>query len=404
MIGPDEIKYVFKNILHRKLRSFLTTLSILIGVMAVAAIISFGMGLNKYIDSLSESTGVDKLFIMSKGVGGPGTDSTFSLSKEDVDFIQKINGVQKAEPIYMKISEIRFGKEKKYFYLNGLDGKEMEFFEESFGIKIEYGKRIKGGELEKVVLGYLYTKDNKIFKKRVNLGDQIEIDGNTAEVIGFVSEIGNPNDDAQMYVSKEYYEKLYPAQKDIYSFVIASAASGESVDGLAKTIKEKLRKHLGQKEGKETFYVMTMQDAIKTFQTILNVVNGVLVLIALISVIVASVNIMNTMYTAVLERTKEIGVMKAVGAQNKDIFFIFVFESGLLGLIGGATGMLLGYFIAYVGGIIAKAYGYAMLAPAFPWYLTVLCLFFSFAVGAFSGLFPAKQAAKQKPVDALRYE
>ena len=127
-------------------------------------------------------------------------------------------------------------------------------------------------------------------------------------------------------------------------------------------------------------------------------------LIALISLVVASVNIMNTMYTAVIERTKEIGVMKAIGARNSDILYIFIFESGFLGAVGGVLGVGLGYLVASAGGNIAAATGYSSIYPIFPWYLTAGCILFAFFVGAIAGIMPAVQASKLRPVDALRYE
>jgi putative ABC transport system permease protein len=113
---------------------------------------------------------------------------------------------------------------------------------------------------------------------------------------------------------------------------------------------------------------------------------------------------MNTMYTAVLERTKEIGVMKAVGARNSDIMFIFLLESGVIGLIGGIIGVILGYFVAITGGSYAAAAGFSALKPIFPWTLIFGCIFFAFLVGAGSGLLPAIRASKLRPVDSLRYE
>ena len=150
--------------------------------------------------------------------------------------------------------------------------------------------------------------------------------------------------------------------------------------------------------------MQTFEDALATFGVVINVINGVLFLIALISLIVASVNIMNTMYTAVLERTKEIGVMKAIGATNEEILLIFVFESGFLGFLGGLIGVIIGYAISVTGGDIAAASGYALLKPIFPWYLIMGCLLFATLVGTGAGLLPARQASRQRPVDALRYE
>jgi putative ABC transport system permease protein len=173
---------------------------------------------------------------------------------------------------------------------------------------------------------------------------------------------------------------------------------------MAVKVSEKLRKEREQDKGKEDFFVQTFEEVIAVFANIINILNIVLVMIALISVVVSAVNIANSMYTAVLERTNEIGVMKAIGARNATIQYIFLVESGLLGLAGGALGIFFGYLVATAGGNIAAAAGYSMLQPYFPWWLIAGCLMFSFLVGMLSGYFPAKQASKLKPVDALRYE
>ena len=173
---------------------------------------------------------------------------------------------------------------------------------------------------------------------------------------------------------------------------------------LAQKIEERLRKHKGQDEGKENFYIQTFADALATFSVITNIINSVLVLIALISVIVAAVNIMNTMYTTILERTKEIGVMKAIGATNKDIIYIFMTESAIIGIIGGIIGSMLGYMAAKTGGQLALNAGFGLLKPIFPFSLVLGCLLFSSLIGLVSGILPSMQASKLKPVDALRYE
>ena len=113
---------------------------------------------------------------------------------------------------------------------------------------------------------------------------------------------------------------------------------------------------------------------------------------------------MNTMYTSVLERTKEIGVMKAIGARNTSIMKIFIYESGILGLIGGILGVVLGFLVASAAGGAAAAAGYSSLRPIFPVFLVLGCLLFSFLIGAASGFFPALKASKLKPANALRYE
>jgi putative ABC transport system permease protein len=393
----EEIKYSLQNLIHRKLRSFLTVLSILIGVMSIYAIVSFGLGIQDYVDTLAADSGVDKIFIQAKGIGGPGTDSNFYLTGDDIKFIKKIKGLEIAEGMYAKPGEIKHGDEAKYNYVMGFNPKEVEFIFESFGIGLEKGRQLKSGDMNKVVLGIRYMLPDKIFHEAVRVGDKIVINDVFYDVIGFAEEVGNPADDSNVYMTLEAFESLYPDTKDKFGFIMAQAEKNEDPEKLAEKITEKLRKRKGQEEGKENFFAQTFADAIATFGTIFDVINGVLFLIAFISLVVASVNIMNTMYTAVLERTKEIGIMKAIGARNEDIRSIFLFESGLLGI-------LFGYLISSFGGEIAKATGYALLRPIFPWYLTAGCILFAFFIGAIAGVMPAIQASNQKPVDALRYE
>ena len=142
----------------------------------------------------------------------------------------------------------------------------------------------------------------------------------------------------------------------------------------------------------------------ETYSVIMNVLNGILFLIASISVVVAGVNIMNTMYTSILERTQEIGIMKSLGAKNSFILFTFMIESGILGLIGGILGIGLGYAIAKLGGFIAAQQGLARLQPTFPLWLIIGCLIFAFLIISLAGLLPSIRASKLKPVDALCYE
>jgi putative ABC transport system permease protein len=404
MIGLDEINYALQNLIHRKLRSGLSILSILIGIAAVFALVSFGSGMSSYIDNIAKESGTDKLFIQAQGIGAPGTDDSFYLTNDDIEFVEKINGVKEIAGLYMKPAEIVYREKRKYNYLSGIDMEKKEFILESFAIKIDKGRELKKGELGKAILGYNYQIDNKIFAKGLKTGDKIEIDGESVEIAGFFSLVGNPSDDANIYVTKEQFENMYPEKKDKYGFIIARAEKDISVKELAEKIKDKLRKHKGQEEGKEDFYVQTFEDMIATFSSVLTVINAILVLIALISLVVASVNIMNTMYTAVLERTKEIGIMKSVGARNSDILFIFIFESGVIGLIGGILGVGLGFVVATIGGAAAAGAGFSALKPVFPLSLIIGCIIFSFIIGAIAGVMPAIRASKLHPVDALRYE
>ncbi|MBS3106626.1 ABC transporter permease [Candidatus Woesearchaeota archaeon] len=403
-MNVDLFGYSLSNLAHRKMRSFLSILSILIGIMSIYALISFGMGLDAYVKGLAEEAGIDKLFVQAKGIGAPGTDENFFLTQDDADFIEKIRGTDQVAPLYMKAGEIAWKDEKKYRFAMGFDLENEGLVMETFAVDVAAGRQLRKGEADAVVLGYNYQFPLKIFKRKIAAGDTIELNGKELKVVGFYSEVGNPSDDANIYLPKEGFEELYPASKEKYGWMIVRAEKGTSADDLADRITERLRKHKGQEEGKEDFFVQTFEDALATFNAILGVLKGILIIIAFISVVVASVNIMNTMYTAVVERTKEIGIMKAVGAQNHTILLVFIFEAGFLGLAGGVLGVLFGWMVAAAGGGIAAAAGFALLKPVFPWYLTFGCIAFAFIIGALSGIFPAKQAAALKPVDSLRYE
>tara|TARA_Y100000310_G_C20690731_1_gene822026 strand:+ start:2004 stop:3215 length:1212 start_codon:yes stop_codon:yes gene_type:complete len=398
------MKYALSNLFDRKMRSALTIVSILIGIMSIFALLSFGLGIQNYVDVLAEEAGADKIFIQSKGIGVPGTDENFFLAREEVDFVSKIKGIDEISGMYFKAGELKFKEETKFNFVIGMVPDKNEFLAESFGVHIEKGRSLKNGDQNKVVLGYSYQFPNKVFERALVLGDKVDLNDVQFEVIGFYNEIGNPGDDANIYIIEKRMEELYPEIVDKFSLVMIRASKSEDPQLLAEKIQEKLRKHLGQDEGKEDFFVQTFADAIATFTNVIAVINGVLVLIALISLIVASVNIINTMYTSILERTKEIGVMKAIGAKNKDIMFIFVFESAMLGALGGVLGVILGYLVASGAGRFASSSGFGALQPIFPIGLIFGCILFAFMIGAFSGLLPAIRASKMNPVDALRYE
>jgi len=403
-MNPEIIKYALLNLKNRKLRSGLTVLSILIGITAIYALVSFGVGLQNFVNDIAEEAGVDKLFIQGKGIGAPGTDENFRIPKDDIDFVEKINGVQEISGLYLDTVEVKKDRQKKFVFGTGFDTTKIQLIEEVFTVGVEKGRQLKKDDLDKVVLGNNYQEKTTIFRNPVRLGEKIEINGEIFEVVGFYEKIGNPQDDSNVYFAYEGFEDLFPDNKDQFGWAVIKANRNTNPTLLAERVTDKLRKHKGQKEGKEDFFVQSFEDALETFNNILAVLNGILVLIAFVSLIVAAVNTINTMYTAVLERTKEIGIMKSIGARNSDILSIFIFESGFLGMIGGILGVSLGFLISITGGAIAAQAGFSFLEPAFPIWLTLGSIIFAFGVGAASGSLPAYRASKLKPVDALRYE
>lgn len=404
-MNKDIIKYAIKNLINRKMRSWLTIISILIGIMAIFALVSFGVGVQSYVNEITEEMGVDNIIIQPGGFQPPGS-STISLTDKDISAIEKVIGVETVTPMFLTQTEIKYDKKRagKWFYVSGIpsDTKQMEMIRQMLTVEIFEGRELRKEDKYKAVLGYNYQLENKIFEEPLRIRDSIHIKGTEFKIVGFYDKIGNPSDDGNIYIPLKTAHELF--EDNSYQFIIVKISEGRNPDEMVKKIKNNLRKERNLKEGKEDFTVQTFEDSIAVFTNILNVLNGVLILIALLSVVVSAINITNAMYTSVLERTKEIGVMKAIGAKNQVIQFVFLIESGLLGLIGGIIGMIIGYLISSGGGQIAISAGYSSLQPSFPWWLIIGCLVFSFLVGMLSGYFPSKQASKLKPVDSLRYE
>jgi putative ABC transport system permease protein len=189
---------------------------------------------------------------------------------------------------------------------------------------------------------------------------------------------------------------------DRIDYINADVISGEEPADVAERIRQELRRERNVAEGEENFSVSTSDDLIELFLGILNTVQYVVIGIVSIALLVGGLGIMNTMYMAVSERTKEIGIMKAVGATKKQILTIYLVESGILGLIGGVIGTLLGLGISEVGFYFIRQFAGIPLYPNRSLMLVGGSLLASFFLGVFSGFLPARKAAELEPVEAIR--
>lgn len=399
------IKYSIKNILARKSRSFLTILSIMIGIASIFIFASFGLGLYSYVNGIAAESGMDKFIVQAKGMGAPGMDDSFVLEESDLKAIKKVKEVKEAVYFYMKAAEVEKDNIKKYVYMAGHspDSRDIELIEQLMTVSVGEGRQLKKGDSGKVVLGYNYHLPDKIFSKPFQLGQKISINGVKFDIVGFYESVGNPSDDSNIYLLEDDVKALY-GDDVTYGMIFGSVDDAEKIDDIIEKIEKNLRKSRDLEEGKEDFFVQSYASALETFTSVLNVIIGFIFLIVIISAIVASVNTANTMITSVLERIKEIGVMKSIGAVNAEIRNIFLLESSILGSLAGIFGVGIGYLLSSIGGNILESLGWSFLSPEFHWSLYVGCILLATIVGAVSGVAPAIYASKQKPVDALRYE
>jgi putative ABC transport system permease protein len=403
MIGIESIRYSLRNILHRKGRSFLTVLSIFLGIATIFIFISFGLGLYGYMNDLLEGGSADKILVQAKGSAGvPGLDSAFVLDDGDVRVVERAGGVYEASGVYMKIGLVEFRDERRYVFLMGYDP-DIPIIMDIGDVDIFEGRELRAGDTGKVTLGYNYMVDDKLFSKGLRINDKIEIQDQEMRVVGFYKPIGNPQDDSNIYVVNDAIGNLYPDDEDSYGWIIGRVDSN-NVDWAVGNVERGLRQSRDLDEGKEDFDVQSFADMVESYAGAMNIIIGFVVLIALISVLVSAVNTANTMITSVIERTKEIGVIKSIGGTNGEVFGIFLFEAGFLGLVAGVIGVLLGWGAAYVGGVVLDNLGWGFLAPVFPSYLFISLIAFAVLTGAISGAIPAWNASKTNIVDALRYE
>ncbi len=399
----DYFFLAFNNLKRRKLRSWLTMIGIFIGIAAVVALISLGQGMQTYITGEFEKLGKDKIMVQPESVLSGSTSPSLTLTEDDLEVVQNVKGVEWALGMIYNAGKVEFKKEMQITYIIGMNPEDIELMSEIQSFEIKDGRWLKPGDKYKVVVGYNHAYGD-IWKRQVEIGDTLLIEEEEFKVVGIVDEIGNQYDDSQVYAPKEILKELLETE-DALGYIMAKTAPGFEPENVAETIERRLRKFRDEKEGQETFNVQTSEQLLQSFQNIFGVVQAVLVGIAAISLIVGGIGIMNTMYTAVIERTKEIGTMKAIGAKNSDVLLVFLFESGLLGLVGGAIGIGIGIGLAKGVEYALSSSGFSSLLQAhISWYLILGALAFSFVIGTLSGVLPAMQASKLKPADALRYE
>ena len=399
----DYMTLAFRNLTKRKLRSWLTMLGIFVSIATIFVLISLSLGFQVAVQEQFQQLGTDKFFIMPKGqLAGPGTSGAVSLTKADADVIQRMAGVKDISYVYVSSTTVEFRNQKKYFSVYAFPSDRWKVFKDISSFKLDEGQYLSQSDRGKVMLGSQYKYD-KLFNTPLKAGDKITIDGVDFKVGTILASLGNPQDDRSIYMYYEDFQKI--SNSTSIQEIIVQVNPGENIEEVANRTEKKLMNFRKVTDKTKDFSILTPEELLSSFASILSIVTGFLLGVAAISLLVGAIGITNTMYTSVLERTKEIGVMKAVGAKNSDILTIFLIESGLLGLTGGVIGVLLGMGIGKVIEYIAvHQLQTNLLQVVFPVYLIAGCLIFAFLIGAISGTLPAYRASKIRPVVALRYE
>ncbi len=404
----DYIRFALEGIRNRSLRSWLTTIGIFIGIMSVVALISLGQGLQETVNSLFSDLGGDIISVQPGGGGstfGPPAASSLiaaTLDDSDLSVVKKVRGVDSAIGATIFFGEIGFKGETEDLavFAAPTDAKSQDQLKLVDYYKVEKGRYLNDADRFKAIVGPDTGQD--LFGRDIGLGDKITVKGYSFEVVGINKKTGTPFQDAKVTIPLETGQDIFE-RPDELSIISVKVKKTADLTKVAEDIEDKLRRHRNVDEGEEDFSVSTPQNTVGILNSIITSVNLFVIGIAAISLFVGMVGITTTMYTSILERTRQIGILKAIGARNTDILGIFVAEAGLLGLAGGIIGTTLGVIIGKTVEVIAAYYDFEIFKAYITAELILGALLFSFLIGCLAGYFPARRASRMNPVDALNY-
>ncbi|MCX6759538.1 MAG: ABC transporter permease [Candidatus Nealsonbacteria bacterium] len=400
----EYFKIALRNLKTRSLRSWLTILGIVIGIFLVISLLSLSEGIKKAINQQLETMGGDMIMVM------PGSEENLMgmmmggevLEREDIMAIEKTKGVENVLIMSYRGIVVRYKEEAKMVFLTGLPWDQgLEILEKFQGWSLSEGRWPVPGKRE-VIVGKQWIID--IFKEKVRVDEEIVMKGRKFKVIGILNSLGNKSDDSNIYLDIGLYQDLTGEKRGSARVAMVKIEEGLSADKVAQDLKESLQKTRKRRFGEDTadFAVVTSEKIMGITNNVLGIIQSAIIFFASIAILVGGIGITNTMFTSIRERTREIGVMKAIGAKNSTVLTIFLIEAGIIGLVGGAGGIILGIICAKIIELYSQAnplfYFSVSVSPG----LILFGLTFSLFVGCFAGFLPARQAARLKPVEALR--
>lgn len=390
-----------------KTRSGLTILGIVIGVAAVIAMLAVGSGAQNTITGSISGLGSNLLFIFRGGnedIRNP-KPLTFGDAEAIADPFMAPSVALVAPYISSNLS-VTFSGEKITSSINGVTPQYLEVRNYSLleGDFISEENILGRGSV--AVIGVEVA--DKLYGHRDGVvGESLRIEGQPFRVIGVLTPRGGgafgSEDNVVLIPYSTAQTRLIQRTGGRVDFILVQAQSADLVDQASEEVSQILRTRHRTELGADDFQIFSQQDFVATAQSITNVLTIFLGGIAAISLLVGGIGIMNIMLVSVTERTREIGLRKAIGARKRDILIQFLTESSLLSMFGGILGIGLGWTIAYVVGLIAAANN-TELIPVVGINAILLATIFSTAVGLFFGIYPANRAANLQPVEALRHE
>jgi len=374
------IDLAIKNILRQKTRTILTVVGILIGIAAVVALGSISEGMKSMMNQEMQFLG-GTIMVSSQGSSGLMFGSGGSeISKYDLANFEDFSGVKQVVPYVMKIGEITIGQGSPVEII-GIRPEDVDYFK-SKGTELDSGRLIETGDTYQALIGYKYAEDNGL-----GIGDTVEVKKDSYEVVGIIEKT-DTNMDNSIILPLDTMMNTYSMENYQSAFLIPEDLS--KIQDVADDLKSSF----------DDFEFTTSSDITKQMSRIIDMISVFTIGISSIAAIVGGLGVMNTMIMSVLERKREIGIMKAIGATRKYILSEILLESVIISLIGGALGLLIGGVGSYSLRFISS--GLTEAKVTIP--LAVGGLSFAVLLGLVGGFYPAWSASKLDPIEAIRYE
>jgi putative ABC transport system permease protein len=393
-----------------KMRSGLTVLGIVIGVSAVVFLVSFGKGHQENITKIFEEMGANAIYITGTSMSQGLTGGTGSLTIEDAEALLDPNrapSVEAVAPMIEKMDRASYETEDTLTDVIGLTPDILKMT----SYPIETGRFISDTDVRKrtsvAVLGYQTKQD--LFGSDEAIGESIRVAGRKFEVVGVLEKKGGMMGTADDYVMipittmQTKITTQTSARGRPVQTIAVKAVSPEEIEPATEQIKTILRQRHHIREGEDDdFTVVDMQEILNSMEQALGIFSVFLGSVGAISLVVGGIGIMNIMLVSVTERTREIGIRKAVGAKRRDILRQFLVEAAMLSLAGGIIGLL----IAVMGTLLVSGLdlgGYEVSAPIST-DIVIIAIIVAVGIGLISGSYPAFRAARLDPIESLRHE